>query len=67
MSEDVIIIEENDDKTITTIKLNRLDKKNAFNYEAIELGSVFFLVWFVWDVGVFNACHCASHLWFVVG
>ncbi|MBY9018694.1 MAG: enoyl-CoA hydratase/isomerase family protein [Candidatus Lokiarchaeota archaeon] len=33
MSEDVIIIEENEDQTITTIKLNRLDKKNAFNYD----------------------------------
>ncbi|MHA1192435.1 MAG: enoyl-CoA hydratase/isomerase family protein [Promethearchaeota archaeon] len=33
MSEDIIIIEENEDQTITTIKLNRLDKKNAFNYD----------------------------------
>ena len=33
MSEDVIIIEESEDQTITTIKLNRLDKKNAFNYD----------------------------------
>jgi len=33
MSEDVILIEESDDQTITTIKLNRLNKKNAFNYD----------------------------------
>ena len=33
MSENVILIEENEDKTITTIKMNRLNKKNAFNYE----------------------------------
>jgi len=33
MNENVILIEENEDQTITTIKLNRLDKKNAFNYD----------------------------------
>ncbi len=33
MSENVILIEENEDKTITTIKMNRLDKKNAMNYD----------------------------------
>jgi 3-hydroxypropionyl-coenzyme A dehydratase len=33
MSDDVVLIEENEDSTITTIKLNRLDKKNAMNYD----------------------------------
>jgi len=33
MSDDVILIEENEDKTIVTIKMNRLDKKNALNYD----------------------------------
>ena len=33
MSEKVIIIEENEDGTITTIKMNRLAKRNAFNYD----------------------------------
>ena len=33
MSENVILIEENEDKTIITIKMNRLDKKNAMNYD----------------------------------
>jgi enoyl-CoA hydratase/carnithine racemase len=33
MTENVILIEENEDKTITTIKMNRLDKKNAINYD----------------------------------
>ena len=33
MSEDVILSEENEDQTITTIKLNRISKKNAFNYD----------------------------------
>ncbi len=33
MSKDVILIEENEDKTITTIKMNRLDKKNAIGYD----------------------------------
>ncbi|MBA7676093.1 Crotonyl-CoA hydratase [subsurface metagenome] len=33
MSENVILIEENEDKTITTIKMNRLSKKNAMNYD----------------------------------
>jgi len=36
MSENLILIEENEEKTITTIKLNRLDKKNAFNYDMFE-------------------------------
>jgi len=29
----MVLIEENDDKTITTLKLNRLKKKNALNFE----------------------------------
>lgn len=33
MSEDIVLIEENEEKTITTIKMNRLAKKNALNYE----------------------------------
>ena len=33
MAEDLILIEENEDKTITTIKLNRPEKKNAINYD----------------------------------
>ncbi|TXT58228.1 MAG: 3-hydroxypropionyl-coenzyme A dehydratase [Promethearchaeota archaeon] len=33
MNDDIILIEENEEKTITTIKLNRLDKKNALNYD----------------------------------
>lgn len=33
MSDDVVLIEENEDQTITTIKLNRIDKKNAINYD----------------------------------
>jgi enoyl-CoA hydratase/carnithine racemase len=33
MSENAIIIEENEDKTITTIKMNRLEKKNAIGYD----------------------------------
>ena len=33
MTENVILIEENEDKTITTIKMNRLNKKNAMNYD----------------------------------
>lgn len=33
MSNNVVLIEENEDNTITTIKLNRLDKKNAINYD----------------------------------
>lgn len=36
MSESLILIEENEEKTITTIKLNRLNKKNAFNYDMFE-------------------------------
>ena len=33
MSEEIVLIEENENKTLITIKLNRLDKKNAFNYD----------------------------------
>ncbi len=33
MSEEVVLIEENEDGTITTIKMNRLAKKNALNYD----------------------------------
>lgn len=33
MNENAVLIEENEDKTITTIKLNRLEKKNAMNYD----------------------------------
>jgi len=33
MTENAILIEENEDKTITTIRMNRLDKKNALNYD----------------------------------
>ncbi len=36
MSEEIVLIEENDDKSIITIKLNRLDKKNAINYQMME-------------------------------
>ncbi|MFO7797944.1 MAG: enoyl-CoA hydratase/isomerase family protein [Promethearchaeia archaeon] len=36
MSNEAIIIEENEQKTVTTIKLNRLDKKNAMNYEIMQ-------------------------------
>ena len=35
MNNEVVLIEENEDKTITTIKLNRLDKKNAINYDVM--------------------------------
>ncbi len=35
MSESVVLIEENEDKTITTIKMNRLAKKNALNFDLI--------------------------------
>ena len=35
MSDDVILIEENEDKTITTIKMNRLNKKNALNFDLL--------------------------------
>ena len=31
MSEEVVLIEENEDGTITTIKMNRLAKKKALN------------------------------------
>ena len=30
MSEEIVVIEENEDKTITTIRMNNLVKKNAF-------------------------------------
>ena len=33
MSENAVLIEENEDKTIVTITMNRLDKKNAMNYD----------------------------------
>ena len=33
MSEEVVLIEESEDGTITTIKMNRLAKKNALNYD----------------------------------
>jgi enoyl-CoA hydratase/carnithine racemase len=33
MSEKAILIEENENQTITTIKMNRVDKKNAMNYD----------------------------------
>lgn len=32
MSEKIVLIEENEDKSIITIKMNRLDKRNALNY-----------------------------------
>jgi len=34
--ENVILIEENEDETITTIRMNRLDKKNAMNYDILK-------------------------------
>jgi enoyl-CoA hydratase/carnithine racemase len=36
LSNEAIIIEENEDKTITTVILNRLDKKNAMNYDIMR-------------------------------
>lgn len=33
MSENIVLITENEDHTITTIQMNRLDKKNAINYD----------------------------------
>ncbi|TXT63503.1 MAG: 3-hydroxypropionyl-coenzyme A dehydratase [Promethearchaeota archaeon] len=36
LSNEAIIIEENEDKTITTVTLNRLDKKNAMNYDIMR-------------------------------
>jgi len=36
LSSEAIIIEENEQKNVTTIKLNRLDKKNAMNYEIMQ-------------------------------
>lgn len=35
MSNNAVLVEENEDKTVVTIKLNRLDKKNAINYEML--------------------------------
>lgn len=35
MSNNIVLIEENEDKTITTIKMNRLDKKNAMNFDML--------------------------------
>ena len=35
MTDNVVLIEENEEKTITTIKLNRVDKKNAINYDVM--------------------------------
>lgn len=32
---DVVLVEENENQTITTIKLNRLEKKNAINWEVL--------------------------------
>jgi enoyl-CoA hydratase/carnithine racemase len=37
MSEkNVVIVEENEEQTITTIRLNRLEKRNALNWEVIN-------------------------------
>ncbi|MHA1413139.1 MAG: enoyl-CoA hydratase/isomerase family protein [Promethearchaeota archaeon] len=36
MSENLVLIETNEDNTVTTIKLNRLDKKNAFNLDLLN-------------------------------
>lgn len=36
MNNDAILIEESEDKTITTIKMNRIDKKNAINYDMMD-------------------------------
>ena len=33
MNEEAVLIEENEDKTVTTIKMNRADKRNAINYD----------------------------------
>ncbi len=35
MPNNVVLIEENEDKTVTTIKMNRLDKKNAMNFDML--------------------------------
>jgi len=35
MSGNAVLVEENEDKTITTVKMNRLDKKNAINFEML--------------------------------
>ena len=31
-----VLVEENEDQTITTIKLNRLEKKNAINWDVLN-------------------------------
>ena len=31
-----VLVEENENKTITTIKLNRLEKKNAINWDVLN-------------------------------
>ena len=36
MSENIVLVEENEDKTVVTIKMNRLDKRNALNYELFD-------------------------------
>ncbi|MFX1500984.1 MAG: enoyl-CoA hydratase/isomerase family protein [Promethearchaeota archaeon] len=36
MTEKIVLIEENKDKSIITIKMNRLDKKNALNYDLMR-------------------------------
>ena len=36
MSEKIVLIEENEDKSIVTIKMNRLDKKNAINHDLMK-------------------------------
>ncbi|NVM56010.1 MAG: enoyl-CoA hydratase, partial [Candidatus Helarchaeota archaeon] len=33
MSEDIVLIETDEEKKITTIKMNRLKKKNALNFD----------------------------------
>jgi len=35
MSENAVLVEENEEKTITTIKMNRLNKKNAINFDVM--------------------------------
>lgn len=35
MSEDIVLIEENEDKTITTIKMNHMAKRNALGYNML--------------------------------
>jgi 3-hydroxypropionyl-coenzyme A dehydratase len=36
MSENAVLIEESEDKTITTIKMNRIDRKNAIDYAIMD-------------------------------